>query len=610
MRAPGIRQYLAILVLAAFLPVAGLALALFSLSMHGEYEVAWQRAEARTTFIAAAVQTQMDALAGTLDVLSASPALTQGDFVGFHGQARIITGERVDAVSLIRPDGVTILNSRVPPGQPTPSFSVPVEEVARALGENKTVVSRIFLGATSKRAIFAMIKPVQVQGRPHALAVGLFASRFEPLINRTLPPWNAALQDAAGTPLAEFPREGAVFGTTQAQILEALAYADRGRITALQSDGTEQLVAFERIPFSQWIALSSLPRNAVQGPARQTALIYAFGALVLSIPSVLLAGWLGLKLARSMQTIARFASTLGAEHEKPEPPPERSACRELDVVAERLEMAACDVAARDAQLRQQRDLAEQRADQIRRQSEDLARSNTDLEQFAYVASHDLREPLRMVSSFLTLLERHLGDKLDGEAREFMDFARNGAVRMDQMILDLLQYSRVGRIESDVEDVDLGSVVGYALAELAPVVNETKAVVRIEGALPHVAGHPRELARLMQNLVANALKYRAADRVPEITISAARLDAAVWQVSVADNGIGIDQQFHQRIFNIFQRLHTRERYEGNGIGLAICKKVVEHHRGRIWVDSSLGHGATFHFTLPAVEKESAEMCAAL
>ncbi|MBC7950547.1 MAG: hypothetical protein H7Z12_01830 [Rhodospirillaceae bacterium] len=597
MRTPGIRQYLAILVLAALLPVVGLALALFSLSMHGEYEVAWQRAEARTTFIAAAVQTQTDALAGTLDVLSATPSLTDGDLPAFHALARTITGERVDAVSLIRPDGVTILNSRVPPGQEAPTFSVPESEVRRALAEDRTIVTHIFLGATSRRAIFAMIKPVTVSGQRHALAVGLFASRFEPLIDRTLPPWNAALLDASSTTVARFPREGGVMEAAQDQIDDALRSGDRGRLTFVTPNGSEHMVVFERIPSSSWIAASSLPRDAVEGPAQRNAAIYAAGALLLSIPSALLAGWLGLRLAHSMQALSRFASTLGTVQPEQLQPPMRSACRELDVVTERLGRAACDVAARDSQLRQQRDLAEQRAEQIRRQSEDLARSNTDLEQFAYVASHDLREPLRMVSSFLTLLERHLGEKLDGEAREFMDYARNGALRMDAMILDLLQYSRLGRQESEIERVDLGQMVSTALGELAATIGETQAIIQVESALPMVPGHPRELTRLFQNLIGNALKYRAPDRVPEVTISVRR-EGDHWEVSIADNGIGIDPQFHQRVFNIFQRLHTRERYDGNGIGLAICKKVVEHHGGRIWVESALGAGSVFRFTLPA------------
>jgi signal transduction histidine kinase len=597
-RTPGIRHYLAFLVLAALLPVAGLALALFLLSMRSEYEVAWQRAEARTTFIAAAVQTQMDALAGTLDVLSASPALTGGDLTAFHAQARTITGERVDAVSLVRPDGVTVLNSRVPPGQTPPAFSVPEHEARRALAEGRTIVTSIFTGATSRRAIFAMIKPVSVEGRPHALAVGLFASRFEPLIDRTLPPWSAGLLDAAGKPVALFPRQDSPAQVASDDIIATLAGAERGRLTHAQPDGSEHMTTFERIPMANWVAVSALPRASVEGPARRTAAIYGIGALLLSLPSAFLAGWLGWRLARSMKALAGFASAMGAE-----PPPTDlklprlgRSCRELDVVAERLERAACDVAARDTQLRQQRDLAQDNATRIARQSADLARSNTELEQFAYVASHDLREPLRMVSSFLTLLERHLAAHMDAEAREFMGYARDGALRMDRMILDLLQYSRVGRMEKEREQVDLNTLVAQATGELAEKITEADAEIVVEGNLPTVPGYPGELERVFLNLIGNAVKYRAENRRPRVTIAAHRVEGG-WEIAVADNGIGIDPQFHERVFAIFQRLHTRARYDGNGIGLAICKKVVEHHGGRLWVESVLGEGSTFRFVLP-------------
>jgi signal transduction histidine kinase len=597
-RTPGIRHYLGALVLVAFLPVAGLALALFMLSMRSEYEVAWQRAEARATFIAAAVQTQMDALAGTLDVLSASPALREGDFVAFHAQARSITGERVDAVSLVRPDGTTVLNSRVPPGQVAPAFSVPEAEVRRALVEGGIIVGNLFTGATSKRTIFAMLKPVSVAGKPHVLAVGLFASRFEPLIDRTLEPWMAALLDATSKPVALFPRQGGVAVANAAIINEALADGDRGRLTVHADDGREHMLVAERIPFSRWIAVACLPRDAIEGPALRTAGIYGIGAVLLSVPSVLLASWLGWRLIRSMKALSGFAGAMGGEPRQAglRLPTSATSCRELDVVARRLERAACDIAARDAQLRQQRDLAEQNAARIAQQSEELARSNTELEQFAYVASHDLREPLRMVSSFLTLLERHLGDKLDGEGREFMGYARDGAQRMDQMIMDLLQYSRVGRMETTMEQVDLADVLETARQELAPKIAEAGATLSVEGTLPTVAGYPGELARLFQNIVGNAIKYRAPDRAPQVTVRACPVDDG-WQVTVADNGIGIEPQFFERIFAIFQRLHTRTQYEGSGIGLAICKKIVEHHGGRIWVESQPGAGSAFHFVLP-------------
>lgn len=597
MRAPGIRQYLALLVLAALLPAIGLALALFFLSLKGEYEMAWQRASSRTTFIAAAVQTQMDALAGTLDVLAANPALTDGDLSSFHHQARTITGERVDAVSLVRPDGTTILNSRLAPDTPPPAFSVPVDDVRRALDGNLMVISDLFEGATSHQQIFAMIKPVMVAGQPHALAVGLFAHRFAPLVDRVQLPWTAALLDASGNSIAQFPRDGALPALAREQMVHALNTQTKARLSLPQTDGTTCMLSIERIPLSGWIAVSGLPHQAVEGPAFHAAFLYAAGTALLSIPSALLAFWLGWRLMRSMQALARFATDLGGAECAPSAfqGPPRNACKELDVVAERLEAAAYEIAARDAQLRDQRDVAEQRAEKIRQQTEELSRSNTELEQFAYVASHDLREPLRMVSSFLTLLERKLGEALDKDAREFMAYARDGAIRMDAMILDLLQYSRVGRMETQVEMVDMAQILANCLSDLTQRIEETGAAIHVDTPMPTVPGHPGELTRLMTNLLSNALKYRNPEVPPEIHLRANPLDGG-WEISISDNGIGIDPQFHQRIFSIFQRLHTREHYEGNGIGLSICKKVVEHHKGRIWLDSELGAGATFHFTL--------------
>jgi len=201
----------------------------------------------------------------------------------------------------------------------------------------------------------------------------------------------------------------------------------------------------------------------------------------------------------------------------------------------------------------------------------------------------------MVSSFLTLLERHLAAHLDDEAREYMAFARDGALRMDRMILDLLEYSRVGRMEKSVGDVDLNQMVALARTELAAKLAEGGGEVEVDGELPMVRGYAGELSRLLLNLIGNGLKYRAPDRVPRVVVSARPIPEG-WEVSVADNGIGIDPQFFERIFAIFQRLHTRQQYEGNGIGLAICKKVVEHHGGHIWVESEKGKGSVFRFTL--------------
>jgi len=223
-------------------------------------------------------------------------------------------------------------------------------------------------------------------------------------------------------------------------------------------------------------------------------------------------------------------------------------------------------------------------------------SNAELEQFAYVASHDLREPLRMVSSYITLLERRFNQAFDSEAREFLYFARDGAQRMDRMVLDLLEFSRVGRKTEPFAPVKLSQLVATAVDDLAPTITETAATITVADDLPEVTASRGELVRLFLNLIGNALKYRHPERPPTIAITARR-DGREWVVSVADNGIGIAPEYFERIFGIFQRLHTREKYEGTGIGLAICKKIVEHHGGRIWVESQPERGATFHFALP-------------
>jgi len=229
--------------------------------------------------------------------------------------------------------------------------------------------------------------------------------------------------------------------------------------------------------------------------------------------------------------------------------------------------------------------------------QELDASNHELEQFAYVISHDLREPLRMISSYIDLFRRRYGDRIDGDGDTFLEFARDGARRMDHMVRDLLDFSRVGRRGDPPTTLALTEVVEAALRNLAPAIEESAATVSVVEGLPEVTGSRSELIRLIQNLVGNAIKYRHPDRPPRVTLTAEALPGE-WQFAVADNGIGIEPQHFERIFEIFQRLHTRERYDGTGIGLAVCRKVVAHHGGRIWVQSEPGVGSTFTFTLPA------------
>jgi PAS domain S-box-containing protein len=233
-------------------------------------------------------------------------------------------------------------------------------------------------------------------------------------------------------------------------------------------------------------------------------------------------------------------------------------------------------------------------DELAKKAEELQRSNAELEQFAYVASHDLQEPLRMVSSYTQLLARRYNDKLDGDAREFMNYVVDGAARMKQLIEDLLAYSRVGTKGKEFKRASLEAPLKRALTNLRAAIEESGAAVTCD-ALPTVDIDEVQLTQLFQNLIGNALKFRG-QVAPRIHVSATE-ENAEWRVAIADNGIGIEPQYFERIFMLFQRLHTMGEYPGTGIGLAICKKVVERHGGRIWVESRLGSGATFHFTLP-------------
>ncbi|MPY33257.1 HAMP domain-containing protein [Streptomyces adustus] len=232
------------------------------------------------------------------------------------------------------------------------------------------------------------------------------------------------------------------------------------------------------------------------------------------------------------------------------------------------------------------------------QTAELKRSNTELEQFAYVASHDLQEPLRKVSSFTQLLQRRYGGQLDERADQYIAFAVDGANRMQVLINDLLAFSRVGRVHNDHATVDLDEVLRRTLDTLSIPIEETDAEVTFDP-LPVVVGDATQLGMLWQNLLSNSLKFRDPGRRPEIRVSARR-DGDVWEFGVGDNGIGIAPEFRDKVFVIFQRLHTREAYPGTGIGLAMCKKVVEFHDGSIGIDPDHSPGTRVVFTLPCAD----------
>lgn len=253
----------------------------------------------------------------------------------------------------------------------------------------------------------------------------------------------------------------------------------------------------------------------------------------------------------------------------------------------------------DVRLRRERVRAQE---QLANKVEELARSNCDLEQFAYVASHDLQEPLRMVAAYTQLLSERYQGKLDSAADRYISYAVEGATRMQGLLEDLLAFSRVGRNDAPPTPTDVNSAINDVLKNLALALKQHSVTVTCHP-LPTILADRFQVVQLFQNLIGNAIKFRA-KRNPCITVSAEQ-KGREWLFSVFDNGIGIAEEHRDLVFKIFQRLHTRTEYPGNGVGLAICKKIVEHNGGRIWVESELGRGCNFRFTFPAAIADKAD-----
>ncbi len=243
-----------------------------------------------------------------------------------------------------------------------------------------------------------------------------------------------------------------------------------------------------------------------------------------------------------------------------------------------------------------RDISKRKSDEkkLLQTMAELKRSNKELEQFAYVSSHDLKEPLRMVTLFSQLLQKRYQNRLDDDADEFIEYIVEGAQRMNQLITDLLTYSRVTTHAKKYERVDLEKVLDDVLATLSVSVKESKATITHDP-LPTIFSEPSQMGQVFQNLIANAIKFKG-PKTPKIHISAIKEDKK-WIFKVSDNGIGIDPEHQEQIFDVFRRLHTRKKFPGTGIGLSICQKIIKNHGGKIWVESELGKGSNFYFTIP-------------
>nr|WP_042393349.1 sensor histidine kinase [Streptacidiphilus carbonis] len=380
-------------------------------------------------------------------------------------------------------------------------------------------------------------------------------------------------QDGFAAPIAAAP--------PGAPVALAAQRSDQGR---QEFDAIRTAAALQQSHLQQAGAASYRQLQTVQ---RQRDWIFAAIAVVLLLLAVLVVAGLRRGVTAPLERLSRDVREVGAG--------DFARAVTTSTGPADLRRLAKDVEGMRRRLADELAFSDQARARLDEQAEELRRSNGELEQFAYVASHDLQEPLRKVASFCQLLQRRYADKLDERADQYIGFAVDGANRMQTLINDLLAFSRVGRTHKEYVQVDLEQVFTDTVDALSIAVEESGAVITHDP-LPVLTADATQIGMLFQNLIGNAIKFRSPDRSPEVHLSA-EPDGDRWQFAVADNGIGIGNEFADRVFVIFQRLHTKEAYPGNGIGLAMCKKIVEFHGGSITVDPDRDSGARISFTLP-------------
>ena len=597
------------------------------------------------------VEREIAAKEAALDALATSPNLDRHDYSAFQAQAEQVARHSAALnIVLLGARGEQLVNTLQPYGQPLPTEPPPF--FAKVMESGRPVLSDLFIGPLTKRPLVSLSIPVPRDGRMTGiLAVSLDAGQIAEFIRASNAPanWVWAIVDSAGTIVARRREPEKFVGRRAApEALAAIAAAPRGVADITSLEGTHVFAAFCRSELYGWSFLVAVPRAELEAKLRRSLALSLAGGTGLFLFTTLAAWLLWRSFAASEKARERsrlllqhasdgvhildgdgnvleasdsFCRMLGYDRDqvigmnvtqweaqmspaecaavftRPIDPGEivtfetRHRRRDGDVFDAEVSCHRLKLDGHTVLYGASRDITARKLAEVTLQT-----ANRELEQFAYVASHDLREPLRMISSYISLLGRRYGDRLDADGHEFLEFAREGAQRMDRMVLDLLAFSRIGRMGDPFAELSLGEVVQAALINLTVAIAESAAEITVSPNPPTITGSHGELIRLIQNLIGNALKYRDPQRPPVIAVTFQR-GRGEWQVAIKDNGIGIAPEYFERIFDIFQRLHTRDKYEGTGIGLAICRRIVEHHGGRIWVDSVPDSGSTFYFTLP-------------
>ena len=463
----------------------------------------------------------------------------------------------------------------------------------------KTVISELHISNTTQRPTITIATPVRSSvGQVIGIwAGGLKLEEFSQMARGELeagaPQRYGYITDSRGLIIAHQARPKYVQDQTDFSSAPPVRAALAGHDGAMQYicpiEGQEELGAHMLLPGIGWAVVYVVPTQIAFAPL--TRLRNA--TLSITVIIAIIATIVGLAIVRQTTnqlgqlTAAAVKMGTGDLSQRVKV----TTGDEIGQLGAEFNQMAESLSEKEAQLR---DYAAQLEQKVEERTVELTRSNADLAQFAYVASHDLQEPLRMVSSYMQLIEKRYKDKLDTAGTEFMNYAVDGANRMQTMINDLLTFSRVGTRGNPFEPIDCEVILDQTLTNLQMAIEESQAIITHDP-LPTVMADDTQMVQLFQNLIGNAIKFRRQEQL-RVHISAQAKEEE-WVFSVRDNGTGIDPQYAERIFVIFQRLHSKEEYPGTGIGLAVCKRVVERHGGKIWVESQPGQGSTFYFTIP-------------
>jgi signal transduction histidine kinase len=480
--------------------------------------------------------------------------------------------QKLATITLVNTQGEQLLNTAVPFGTPLPAMQQ-ADVIALAKQGASGFVDQ-FEGRVLGKYLVAIVVPVvRADGEQFALTAALSSENLRELI--TIPDipnrWITSMVDNKGIIIARNVKSEEFEGTKAAPLFfQRVQQVSQGSMEVVTVDGVPIVSGFSRSALTGWSVGIGIPKKELNSQLINSLQLLLATVVLLVVGTLLLARAAGKRLTHSIQVLQTQADQLG-KGEIIEPM--SMAFHEANLMSQSLSDSS---------------------KQLNRAKESLIQRNLDLQQFAFAASHDLRVPLKTINGYLSLLKRRFGTTLEPKALDLLDRSVRAVAEMDQLTVDLLAYSRVEAGGDAFTLVNCDDLLADTLRFLEATILETGALVHV-APLPSVQGDRSQLIQLFQNLLGNALNYLSA-APPQIHVDAMR-GTDEWIFSVSDNGIGIDPVHHQKIFEVFKRLHTTQEYRGNGIGLAICQRVVERHGGRLWLTSSLGKGSTFYFSIP-------------